>query len=132
MADPNPTRTLISTGSTFERRAGYSRAVVSGEWCFVSGTTGYDYDTMTLAKGAAAQARQGLATIRSAVEEAGFSMEDTVRARYVVSRREDVEAVFEAVGEIFATIRPAATMTIGELIEPDMLVEIDVTLHRPG
>ena len=126
------TRRLVSTGSPFEATAGYSRAVVSGEWCFVSGTTGYDYATMTMPEGAAAQTRQALATIRASLEEAGFAMEDVVRARYVVADRAHVAEVFEALGEAFSAIRPAATMTLGALIEPAMLVEIDVTAHRPG
>ena len=125
-------RRLISTGSPFERAAGYSRAVVSGEWCFVSGTTGYDYARMTLPDGAGEQARAALATIAAALDEAGFAMDDVVRARYVVSDRAHVEAVFEALGEAFAAIRPAATMTVSSLIEPAMKVEIDVTAHRPS
>ena len=125
-------RRLISTGSPLERAAGYSRAVVSGEWCLVSGTTGYDYARMTLPEEAGAQARAALATVAAALEEAGFAMEHVVRARYVVSDRAHVEAVFEALGEAFAAIRPAATMTVSSLIEPAMKVEIDVTAHRPS
>ena len=125
-------RRPISTGSPFERAAGYSRAVVSGDWCFVSGTTGYDYRAMTMPDGAGDQTRAALATIAAALAEGGFAMEDVVRARYVVSDRAHVEAVFEALGEAFGGIRPAATMTVSALVEPAMKVEIDVTAHRPS
>lgn len=79
------TRRLISTGSSFEREAGYSRAVASGEWCFVAGTTGYDYASMTLPTDAAEQARNALKTIEATLLEAGFAMTDVVRARYIVT-----------------------------------------------
>ena len=125
------TRHLISTGSPFEARAGYSRAVVSGEWCFVSGTTGYDYAAMTMPDDVETQTRNALGTIEGALVEAGFAMEDVVRARYVVTSREHVAPVFVVLGEVFGTIRPAATMIVADLIEPAMLVEIDVTAYRP-
>ena len=129
---PDPSRRLISTGSPFERAAGYSRAVASGEWCFVSGTTGYDYRTMTMPEDAGAQTRNALATVAAALDEAGFALADVVRARYVVTDRAHVEAVFAVLGEAFGEIRPAATMTVSGLIEPAMKVEIDVTAHRPA
>ena len=125
-------RRLVSTGSPFERRAGYSRAVVSGEWCFVSGTTGYDYAAMTMPPDVTEQTRNALRTIEAALTEAGFAMADVVRARYVVTTRANVPAVFDALSETFGAIRPAATMVIADLIEPRMLVEIDVTAHRPA
>ena len=128
---PDVPRRLISTGSPFERAAGYSRAVVSDEWCFVSGTTGYDYRTMTMPDDVGAQTRNALATITAALDEAGFGLADVVRARYVVTDRAHVEAVFATLGEAFGEIRPAATMTVSGLIEPAMKVEIDVTAHRP-
>ena len=125
------TRHLISTGSPFEARAGYSRAVVSGEWCFVSGTTGYDYAAMTMSDDVETQTRNALETIEGALVEAGFAMEDVVRARYVVTSREHVAPVFVVLGEVFGTIRLAATMIVADLIAPAMLVEIDVTAYRP-
>ena len=125
-------RRLISTGSPFEARAGYSRAVVSGEWCFVAGTTGYDYATMTMPDDAGEQARRALATIGAALAEAGFAMADVVRARYIVTDRAHVPAVYDAVGAAFRDIRPAATLMVAGLAEPGMLVEIEVTAHRPG
>ena len=124
-------RRLVSTGSPFEREAGYSRAVASGEWCFVSGTTGYDYRSMTMPDDVAAQACNALSTIDAALREAGFAMADVVRARYIVTNRADVAPVFAVLGEAFGDVRPAATMIVAELIEPAMKVEIEVTAHRP-
>lgn len=124
------TRRLISTGSPFEKEAGYSRAVVDGDWCFVSGTTGYDYATMTMPDTVEEQAANALGTIRKALEEAGFSMKDVVRARYMVADRADVGASFRAVGAVFGEIRPAATMIVCELVEPAMKIEIEVTARR--
>ncbi len=123
-------RRLISTGSPFEREAGYSRAVVDGEWVFVSGTTGFDYTTMEMPIGVADQTRNALATIAAALEEAGCSMRDVVRARYYVSDRTFVDVVFAELGAVFGDIRPAATMVICDLIKPEMLVEIEVTARR--
>ncbi len=124
------TRRLISTGSPFEKEAGYSRAVVDGDWCFVSGTTGYDYATMTMPETVEEQAANALSTIRKALEEAGFSMKDVVRARYMVADRADVGASFRAVGAVFGDIRPAATMIVCELVETAMKIEIEVTARR--
>jgi Putative translation initiation inhibitor, yjgF family len=121
------TRRLISSGSPFEKTAGYSRAVVDGDWCFVSGTTGYDYAAMTLPEDVGVQTRNALATIAAVLGEAGFSMADVVRARYVVADRADVPAVFSELGRVFGEIRPAATMIVAGLIEEAMKVEIDVT-----
>lgn len=120
-------RRLISTGSPFEKTAGYSRAVVDGNWCFVSGTTGYDYSTMTMPDTVEEQARNCLATIAAALAEGGFAMEDVVRCRYHVTDRAFVPRVFPILGEAFGTIRPAATMVICELNEPEMKIEIEVT-----
>jgi enamine deaminase RidA (YjgF/YER057c/UK114 family) len=125
-------RRLISTGSPFEKAAGYSRAVVDGDWCFVSGTTGYDYAAMVMPETVEEQARNALATIRKALEEAGFSMRDVVRARYHVTDAAFADAVFVVVGEIFHDTRPAATMTVCQLIRPEMKVEIEVTALRRG
>ncbi|WP_306050394.1 RidA family protein [Oceaniradius stylonematis] len=123
-------RTLISTGSPFEETAGYSRAVVSGNWCFVSGTTGYDYASMTMPGDVAAQCKNALATIDRALEEAGFARADIVRARYVVTDAAFADMVFPILGAFFAGIRPAATMTVSGLIRPEMKIEIDVTALR--
>jgi len=126
-------RKLISTGSPFEKTAGYSRAVVQGDWCFVAGTTGYDYATMTMPDGVEAQARNCLATIRKALEDAGFSLADVVRAHYYVTDRAFVPLVYPILGEHFGEIRPAATMIVCGLAEPEMKIEIEVTaLRRDG
>lgn len=125
-------RLLISTGSPFENTAGYSRAVVDGEWCFVSGTTGYDYATMTMPERVEDQTRNALATIEKTLVEAGFAMSDVVRVRTIVTDRAFVDDVFAALGAVFGDIRPAATMVIAGLIEPEMKIEIEATAYRPA
>jgi enamine deaminase RidA (YjgF/YER057c/UK114 family) len=126
-------RKLISTGSPFEKTAGYSRAVVQGDWCFVSGTTGYDYATMTMPDSVTDQTRNALATIAGALEQGGFSMADVVRAHYYVTDRSHVDIVFPILGETFGEIRPAATMIVCQLNKPEMKIEIEVTaLRRQG
>ncbi len=125
-------RRLISTGSPFEKAAGYSRAVVAGDWCFVSGTTGYDYATMTMPEDVAEQTRNALATIEATLAEAGFAMSDVVRVRYVVSDRAFAEPVFAVLGETFGGSRPAATMVVAGLIQPEMKIEIEATACRPA
>jgi enamine deaminase RidA (YjgF/YER057c/UK114 family) len=120
-------RKLISTGSPFENTAGYSRAVVQGDWCFVSGTTGYDYATMAMPDAVEDQTRNCLATIASALAEAGFSMGDVVRAHYHITDPSFADVVFPILGEVFGEIRPAATMVVSGLIRPEMKIEIEVT-----
>ncbi|HXV28725.1 MAG TPA: RidA family protein [Sinorhizobium sp.] len=121
---------LISSGSPFERTAGYSRAVVKGDWCFVSGTTGYDYATMTMPETVEEQARNCLKTIEGALQEAGFSLLDVVRNHYYVTDASFADRVFPIFGEVFGDIRPAATMIVCDLIRPEMLIEIEVTVFR--
>jgi enamine deaminase RidA (YjgF/YER057c/UK114 family) len=123
-------RTLISTGSPFEAIAGYSRAVVDGNWCFVAGTTGYDYATMTMPAAVEDQARTCLATIAATLEQAGFDMADVVRARYYVTERDHVHRVYPILGEWFGGTRPAATMLVCGLAESEMKIEIEVTALR--
>jgi enamine deaminase RidA (YjgF/YER057c/UK114 family) len=123
-------RRLISSGSPFEKQAGYSRAVVDGEWVFLSGTTGYDYETMTMPDGVEAQARNTFATIQAVLAEAGASMADIVRVHYYITKREDAAAVMTVAGEVLGDIRPAATLLICELLEEAMLIEIEVTARR--
>jgi enamine deaminase RidA (YjgF/YER057c/UK114 family) len=123
-------RRLISTGSPFEKTAGYSRAVVDGDWCFVSGTTGYDYATMTMPESVDEQTRNCLKTIVAALEEGGFAMADVVRAHYYVTDRSYVDIVFPILGEAFGEIRPAATMIVCQLNKPEMKIEIEVTAKR--
>jgi enamine deaminase RidA (YjgF/YER057c/UK114 family) len=123
-------RRLISTGSPFEKAAGYSRAVVQGDWCFVSGTTGYDYATMVMPESIGDQTRNCLATIEKALGEAGFAMKDLVRVHYHVTDASFADPVFAVVGKVFGEIRPAATMTICGLIRPEMKIEIEATALR--
>jgi enamine deaminase RidA (YjgF/YER057c/UK114 family) len=123
-------RKLISTGSPFEKTAGYSRAVSDGDWCFVAGTTGYDYTTMIMPDAVEDQTRNALSTIDKALAEAGFEMADVVRAHYYVTDRSYVPLVFPVLGETFGDIRPAATMIVCELNEPEMKIEIEVTALR--
>ena len=123
-------RRLISTGSPFEKAAGYSRAVVQGDWCFVAGTTGYDYATMTMPQPVGEQATNALGTIAKALAEAGFGMADVVRVTYYITETHAAEAVFEVTGKVFGEIRPAATMVVCGLIKPEMKVEIEVTAFR--
>ena len=123
-------RQLISTGSPFEKIAGYSRAVAQGDWCFVSGTTGYDYATMTMPDSVEAQARNCLATISAALAEAGFELADVVRAHYYITDQAYVDVVFPILGETFGDIRPAATMIVCQLNKPEMKIEIEVTALR--
>jgi enamine deaminase RidA (YjgF/YER057c/UK114 family) len=133
VSDGGSQRRLISTGSPFEREAGYSRAVADGPWCFVSGTTGYDYTTMTMPEDVEAQTHNCLATIAAALAEAGFALADVVRAHYYVSDRAYVDRVFPILGEHFGAIRPAATMIVCALNKPEMKIEIEVTaLKRDG
>jgi enamine deaminase RidA (YjgF/YER057c/UK114 family) len=120
----------ISTGSPFEATMGYSRAIVKGGWCFVSGVTGYDYKTMVIPDGIADQARNCFATIRSVLLEAGFTMDDIVRVQYTVVDAALVDELIPVLGEALADIRPAATMVIAGLIRPEMKVEVEVTAFK--
>ena len=121
---------LISTGSPFEATMGYSRAVVKGGWCFMSGVTGYDYATMQMPGEIADQARACFATIDRVLHEAGFSMADIVRVQYTVVDAGLVDALAPVLGEALGNVRPAATMIIAGLIRPEMLVEIEVTAFK--
>jgi len=121
---------LISTGSPFEKTFGYSRAVVKGGWCFVSGVTGYDYATMAMPEDVADQARNCFKTIRWALNEGGFALEDVVRVQYTVTDVSLVDALVPVLGENFGEIRPAATMVVAGLIKAEMKVEIEVTAFK--
>jgi enamine deaminase RidA (YjgF/YER057c/UK114 family) len=125
------TRRRINTGSPFERFAGYSRAVVDGDFCFVSGTTGYDYASMQMPEDVEAQTRNCFATIRTALEDAGFSFAEVVRARYYLVDAADADRVLRISGEMFADVQPAATLVVVVgLLRPEMKVEIEVTAKR--
>ncbi|MCB2411501.1 RidA family protein [Demequina sp. TTPB684] len=124
-------RRLISSGSPFEQEIGYSRAVVVGPWAWVSGTTGYDYETMTISADPAEQAEQALQNISTALGSVGMGLEDVVRVRYLLTRREDAAACFPVFGRWFKGIRPAATMEVVGLLDEAMSIEIEVTAYRP-
>ena len=126
---PSPRR-LISTGSPFEKTMGYSRAVVQGDWCFVSGVTGYDYASMSLPEDVTTQTRNCFETISNVLGEAGFGMADIVRVQYTVTDRAFVAELQAVLEQYLGEIRPAATMVIAELIEPEMLIEIEVTAYK--
>jgi enamine deaminase RidA (YjgF/YER057c/UK114 family) len=123
-------RRLISSGSRFEAEAGYSRAVVEGEWVFVAGTTGFDYAQMTIVEDPAEQARQALRNIAKALAEADATLEDVVRVHYYVPDADDWPRIVPVLGEIFGMIRPAATALICGLVDPRMKIEIEVTARR--
>ena len=117
----------ISSGSPFEQKIGYSRAVVDGDMIHVSGTTGYDYKTMTMPEDAGQQARNALDTIEEALEQAGSSLKDVVRVRYYITDMAWYDALVEVAGETFRDIRPAATMLVCGLTTPEMKIEIEAT-----
>jgi enamine deaminase RidA (YjgF/YER057c/UK114 family) len=128
---PTMPRRLISTGSPFEKTAGYSRAVVDGDFCFVAGTTGYDYATMTMPADVTSQSRNCFKTIAAALQEAGFTMADIVRATYYITDVKDADAHFVVCGEVLGDIRPAATLlVVAGLYKPEMKIEIEVTAKR--
>ena len=124
-------RRLISSGSTFERDIGFSRALVDGNWIFVSGTTGYDYSKMALPEGVVAQAEQCMRNIDAALREAGSSFAEVVRVRYILPRREDFEPCWPVLKRYFGEVRPAATMIQAELIDARIKIEIEVTARKP-
>ena len=124
-------RRLISTGSPFEKMAGYSRAVIDGDFAFVAGTTGYDYATMTMPADVTSQARNCFKTIETTLKDGGFAMTDIVRATYYVTDSGHADAVLAVCGEVLGDIRPAATiLTVAGLLKPEMKVEIEVTAKR--
>ena len=124
------TRRLISSGSKFEQDIGYSRAVVDGEWVFVSGTTGFNYATMTIEDDVVAQCEQTLKNIEAALAQAGAGFKDVVRVHYLVTRAEDFEKCWPVVGKVFGTVRPAIVVMVVGLTDPRMKIEIEVTALR--
>jgi enamine deaminase RidA (YjgF/YER057c/UK114 family) len=123
-------RKLVSSGSSFEAEIGYSRAVVDGDWIFVSGTTGFDYATMTTPDDVVGQCEQSMRNIASALSQAGASMADIVRVRYILPRREDFVPCWPVLKEYLGNVRPAATMIQAGLSDPRMKIEIEVTARR--
>jgi enamine deaminase RidA (YjgF/YER057c/UK114 family) len=125
-------RRRISSGSKFESDIGYSRAVVDGDWIFVSGTTGFDYATMAISDDVAEQADQTLRNIASALAEAGASLDDVVRVRYLLPRADDFAACWPVLRRHLGVALPAATMMVVGLADPRMKIEIEVTARTSG
>jgi enamine deaminase RidA (YjgF/YER057c/UK114 family) len=123
-------RRLISSGSTFEREIAYSRAVVDGDWIFVSGTTGFDYQSMAISDSLTKQTEQCLRNIQSALAEAGAGLLDVVRVRYILPKAEDFPQCWPILRKYFGDVRPAATMSAAGLADPRMRIEIEVTARR--
>lgn len=124
------TRKLISSGSTFEAEIGYSRAVVDGEWVFVSGTTGFDYSTMSIGTGLPEQTEQCLKNIEAALRQAGASLADIVRVTYILPNAAEFSECWPVLRKYFGEIRPAATMISAGLADPRMRIEIEVTARK--
>lgn len=124
------TRRLIASGSTFERDIGYSRAVVDGEWIFVSGTTGFDYAAMRISDDVVEQTEQCLKNIQAALAEAGASLDDVVRVHYILPKADDFPRCWPTLRHYFGEVRPAATMIAAGLADPRMRIEIEVTARR--
>jgi enamine deaminase RidA (YjgF/YER057c/UK114 family) len=120
-------RKLISSGSTFEEQIGYSRAVVDGDWVFVSGTTGFNYEAMSISDDLLEQTEQCLKNIEAALGQAGASLKDVVRVRYILPNGSDFERCWPVLRRYFGAIRPAATMISAGLADPRMQIEIEVT-----
>ena len=123
-------RQLISSGSAFEKVAGYSRAVVDGDWIFVSGTTGFDYAKMSISDDVVEQTHQTFRNIEAALKQAGSSLKDVVRARYIIVNPADWEKVAPVFGQYFGDVRPASTAIICGLVDAKMKIEIEVTAKR--
>ena len=124
-------RRRYSSGSTFETLAGYCRAIADGRWIFVSGTTGYDFTTMTISADPAEQAEQAFRNIRTALEALDGRLEDMVRIRVYIADPSDAPAILAVVGRHCRDILPTNTTVIATLMDPDMKVEIEVTALRP-
>ena len=120
-------RRLISSGSTFEEQIGYSRAVVAGDWVFVSGTTGFDYNAMTIPDGLIEQTEQCLKNIEAALRQADSSLQDVVRVTYVLPNGDEFEQCWPVLRKYFGEVRPAAMMISAGLADPRMKIEIEVT-----
>lgn len=123
-------RQLISSGSTFEAEIGYSRAVVDGEWVFVSGTTGFDYSAMTIQEDVVAQCEQCMKNIAHALQQAGSSLADVVRVVYVLPKADHFPACWPVLRKYFGEVRPAAMMISAGLADPRMKIEIEVTARK--
>jgi len=124
-------RRLISSASPFEAQIGYSRAVVAGPWVFMSGTTGFDYKSMTIADNVLEQAEQCFRNVAGVLEQAGVSFADVVRITYLVTRREDFEPIWPVLQRYLGEVRPACTVIVAQLLDPRMLIEVEATAFKP-
>ena len=124
------TRTLISSGSPFETTVGYSRAVVQGDWCFVSGTTGYDPETRAMPEDVKDQVRNALGVVEKALAQGGFALADVVRATYYITDMAYWDEIGPVLGSVFGEIRPAASCIVCGLVKPEMKFEVEVTALR--
>jgi enamine deaminase RidA (YjgF/YER057c/UK114 family) len=125
-------RTLISSGSPFEKTVGYSRAVVQGDWCFVAGTTGYDPKTRVMPDDVNDQVRNALSVTEAALIEGGFALTDVVRATYYITDMAYWDIIGPVLGEVFGDIRPAASCIVCGLVKPEMKFEVEITALRQG
>ena len=132
MSEAKSVRRFISSGSSFEALAGYSRAVVDRDWIHVSGTTGFDYRNMTISTDLVAQTHQCFANIQAALQQAGASLDDVVRVRYLLTDADFFAPLAPIFGEYFAKAKPAATAMVVGLVDVRMLVEIEVTARLPA
>jgi enamine deaminase RidA (YjgF/YER057c/UK114 family) len=123
-------RRLISSGSSFEKSIGYSRAVVDGDWVLVSGTTGFDYTTMTIQDDVVAQCEQAFRNIEAALKQANCTFADVVRVHYLMTSAADFERCWPAMGKVFGEVRPSCTAMVVGLVDPRMKIEIEVTALR--
>lgn len=130
MTEQQAERQAILSGSTFEEQIGYARAVVDGDWVHVSGTTGFDYASMTISEDVVEQAEQCLRNVGAALEEAGCSFADVVRVRYLLPERADFEPCWPVLRRYFGDVRPAATMMMCGLADPRMKIEVEVYARR--
>ncbi len=124
------TRRLISSGSPFEDEMAYSRAVIEGDWIFVSGTTGFNYETMSISEDVVEQCEQAFFNIDAALRNAGASLADAVRVRYIFPNNADFKPCWPVIKRYLGTVKPAATMIVAGLADPLMKVEIEVTACR--
>ena len=132
MSEVKSVRRFISSGSSFEALAGYSRAVVDRDWIHVSGTTGFDYRNMTISTDLVAQTHQCFANIQAALQQAGASLDDVVRVRYLLTDADFFEPLAPIFGKYFAKAKPAATAMVVGLVDARMFVEIEVTARLPA
>ena len=123
-------RKIISSGSEFEKKIGYSRAVVDGDYVFVSGTTGYDYHSMTISEDVVEQTEQCFRNIKNALSEADSSLGEVVRVTYILPKKEDFEVCWPVLRKYFANVKPAATMIEAGLINDQVKIEIEVTARK--